>query len=67
MSDIDFENWEMKKERLWGGVGDTEAALAEYAEVAAWCNEWGIYTITEDGDYYRVIKIEDQEILENLE
>ena len=67
MSDIDYKDWTMEKSRLWSGTEDTEAALAEYAAVAAWCNEQGNYTIIEDGEYYKVVEITETEIFENLE
>jgi len=56
-----FKNWQMEIIRLWSGTDDMEAAQKEYSEVAAWCNKSGEYTIIEDGEYYRVVKIEDIE------
>ena len=67
---MSYENWTMEKSRIWAGTDDTQAALDEYAAVAAWCNEMGNYTIIEDGDVYRVVEVvnDDEEVTpENTE
>ena len=70
---MDFENWKIEKQRI---IEEEAAALEEYSAAAAWCNESGQYTIIEDGDFYKVIKlpepepepeVSDNEIIENLE
>lgn len=66
---MSYENWTMEKSRIWAGTDDTQAALDEYAAVAAWCNEMGNYTIIEDGDVYRVVEVvnDDEEIIDEDE
>lgn len=69
---MSFENWQIEKERII--IGD-ESALEEYSAAAAWCNESGQYTIIEDGEFYRVVKLPepepesptDEEIAANME
>lgn len=73
---MDFENWKIEKQRI---IEEEAAALEEYAAAAEWCNNSGNYTIIEDNDYYKVIKlpepepeqpapeVSDNEIIENLE
>lgn len=53
-----YENWKVKK---------SEFNPEEYEAVANWCNETGQYTIIDDGEYYRVIPVEQPEILEHEE
>lgn len=63
---MSYENWQIEKQRMMAG---DESALDEYAAVADWCNESGQYTIIEDGEYYRVVKVEpdENEIAANME
>lgn len=51
-----FENWVMKKSKF---------KPEEYEQVANWCNTTGNYTIIDDGEYYRVIPVEQPEAVEN--
>lgn len=53
-----FENWKMKK---------SEFNPEEYEKVAEWCNEAGQYTIVEDGDFFKVVPVEQPEMLEHEE
>lgn len=46
-----YEDWKILKSEF-------DEHVDEYAEVAAWCNENGGYTIVDDGEYYKVVKIE---------
>ena len=66
---MSYENWTMEKSRIWAGTDDTQAALDEYAAVAAWCNEMGNYTIIEDGEQYKVVEVvnDDEDITEDEE
>lgn len=47
-----FENWKVLK---------SEVRPEEYEKVAEWCNTTGNYTIIDDGEYYRVIPVEQPE------
>lgn len=60
---MSYENWKIEKSRIWNNpdADDQRAALDEYAAVAYWCNESGQYTIVEDGEFYRVVKLPDSE------
>ncbi len=53
-----FENWEMKK---------IDFKPEEYEAVANWCNEAGQYTIVEAGDFFKVVPVEQPEMLEHEE
>ena len=55
---MSYENWQIEKERII--LGD-ESALEEYNAAAAWCNESGQYTIIDDGEFYRVVKLPEPE------
>lgn len=59
---------EEEAERITKEFEDAKnAALKEYEQVANWCNEVGDYTIIDDGEYYRVVKVEEDENLEESE
>lgn len=47
---MSYENWKIKKSEF-------EEKQNEYSQVAAWCNEFGKYTIQEIDDEYCVVKI----------
>lgn len=49
-----FENWKILK-------SEYEQHEVEYAVVAYWCTITQQYTIIEDGEYYKVVKIEVEE------
>lgn len=60
---MSYENWTMAKSRIWNNddADDQQTALDEYADVAAWCNDGCKYTIIEDGEFYRVVKLPEPE------
>jgi hypothetical protein len=51
---IDYLNWKILKSEL-------EEKQEEYSEVAEWCNE-NRYTIEDDGNYYKVVKLPEPSI-----
>ena len=69
--DIDFELWTMEKSRIWciaeteEEIAAREAALEEYQAVSNWCDTTGgEYTIIEEDNFYKVIKVEHNEDIE---
>lgn len=60
---MSYENWQIEKWKIWENpdADDQQIALDEYADVAAWCNESGQYTIIDDGEFYKVVKIPEPE------
>lgn len=65
---MSFENWTIEKSKLIlptsfidedderEKMAAYEAAIAEYQQVANWCNESGEYHIEDKGDFYAVEK-----------
>lgn len=63
----DYSSWKIEKSVINYTGDDAEkqaqaqAAQAEYAEVAEWCNENQQYTIDEDETYYMTVAIPEPE------
>lgn len=55
-----YKNWKILKSEL-------EEKQEEYTAVAEWCNETQKYSIEEDGEYYKVVKIPEPTIEEKQE
>lgn len=45
-----YENWKILK-------SEADEKAEEYSQVAEWCNESGQYTIEDDGEFYKVVRI----------
>ena len=57
-----YKNWKILKSEL-------NEKQEEYSKVAQWCNETQEYTIEDDGEYYKVVKIPEpteEEVKENV-